>query len=283
LSGHRGFASVAQGEYRAGGTDLQQRLRRGVAAGPPVAVPDRADLRAIHSNDDGSVRIGALVTIAAIAGHPQLSATYPALARAAAALATPQIRAVGTLGGNLLQRNRCWYFRDPVFACFKKGGDCCPAREGNHLYHACFDLGPCIAVHPSTLAMALLTYDATIETASGATRSVAGLYGDGSDPHHDHQLGPDLLIAVHLPPALEGERGAYFRATARALAEWPLVEAAVRLRVEQGIISFARVAIGGVAPIPLRREQTRYKLDLIGATIVTVLQRAQGPDSGLRS
>src|SRR6202000_291503 len=103
-------------------------------------------------------------SIATIAADPRLGAAYPGLTAAAAGLATPQIRQVATLGGNLAQRSRCWYYRDPHIACFKKGGSSCPAREGNHLYGVAFDLGPCVAPHPSTLAAALLAYDATITT-----------------------------------------------------------------------------------------------------------------------
>src|SRR5690606_32533153 len=148
-------------------------------------------------------RIGALVTVAAIASDARLRAAYPALTEAAAGLATPQIRVVATLGGNLLQRNRRWYVRDPDLQRLQKGGSRCYAREGNHLHHACFDLGPCIAVHPSTLAMALLTYAATVETADGARRSIADLYGDGSDPRRDHRLAAgEVLTAVVMPPAL---------------------------------------------------------------------------------
>ena len=90
------------------------------------------------------------------------------MAASAHGLATPQIRHLATLGGNLAQRSRCWYFRNPHIACLKKGGSDCPARSGNHLYHVAFDLGPCVAPHPSTMAAALLAYDATTTPISGA-------------------------------------------------------------------------------------------------------------------
>ena len=299
-------ALAASGEYRAGGTDLQQRLRSGVATGPVVDLAHVPDLDVIEWNDEGRARVGALVPMATVAGDPRLAAGYPGLAAAAGALATPQIRALGTLGGNLLQRNRCWYFRHPATSCFKKGGDVCPAREGNHLYGVCFDLGPCVAPHPSTLGMALLAYEAEAEVAGGDSRSVAALYGDGSDGRRDHQLGAgEILSAVRMRPPLAGERAAYFRSIGRALAEWPLVEAIARLGVTDGEITFARVAAGGVAPIPLRLEHveaalvgrpagddtfasaaslaargarplpmTRYKVDLLPPTVHEALTRA---------
>lgn len=256
-----GEATAAHGEFRAAGTDLQQRLRSGVSSGPVVDLRQLTSLSGISWDREGRARIGALFSIASLASDPQLVRAYPGLARSAAALATPQIRAAGTIGGNLLQRNRCWYFRHPGVSCFKKGGNSCPARDGNHLFSSCFDLGPCVAPHPSTLGMALIAYEAHVEVAGKGMRPVSALYGDGSDARRDHQLGAQELLTVVLMPApLAGERAAYFRATARAAAEWPLAEAVARLVVSGGRIAFARVAVGGVAPIPLRREQVEAAL-----------------------
>lgn len=245
-------ASKAEGEFRAGGTDLSERRRSGIADGPVVDLRDLKALEGIEPDASGAVRIGARVRIVALARDPAVRAGYPGLAAAAAALATPQIRAVGTLGGNLLQRNRCWYYRHPATSCFKKGGDSCPARDGDHLYGVCFDRGPCVAPHPSTLGMALLAHEATVDIHARPSRYVGELYGDGADPTRDHLLEPDeLLTAIVLPPPVAGERAGYLRAIGRAQAEWPLVEAVVRLVADE-TISFARVAIGGVAPVPLR-------------------------------
>jgi xanthine dehydrogenase YagS FAD-binding subunit len=256
-------ALAAAGEYRAGGTDLQQRLRSGVSAGPPVDLLRLPGLDRVEWDEKhGGARIGALVPIASLAGDSRLAAAYPGLAQCAAALATPQIRASGTLGGNLLQRTRCWYYRHPAISCLKKGGEDCPARTGNHLFGVCFDLGPCVAPHPSTLGMALLAYDAEIDVAGGASRPVAALYGDGSDGRHDHQLGEhEILTAVLMPEPHQGERAGYLRAISRAPAEWPLVEAVARLAISHGTIDFARVAVGGVAPIPLRLRPVEEALE----------------------
>jgi xanthine dehydrogenase YagS FAD-binding subunit len=253
----------ARGEYRAGGTDVQQRLRSGVSCGPVVDIPREPGTSGIAWDGAGAARIGALTSIASVARDTALGRAYPGLSAAAGALATPQIRAAATIGGNLLQRNRCWYFRQPAIHCLKKGGDACPARLGNHLYGACFDLGPCIAVHPSTLGMALLAYEADIEVAGRGARSITALFGDGADPRHDHRLAErELLTTVVMPPPLRQERAAYFRAISRAAAEWPLVEALVRLEISDGVIRFARVGVGGVAPVPLRRE--RLEAALVG-------------------
>ncbi|WP_030171287.1 FAD binding domain-containing protein [Spirillospora albida] len=233
------------GELRAGGTDVMTRPAR-----PLVDLPAGADLHGITWRPDGSVRVGALTTITDLLADARLTASYPALAATAAAIATPQIRNVATVGGNLLQRNRCWYLRTPGFACHQNGGDTCPARDGAHLYSAVVDQGPCVAPHPSTLALALLAYAATADVHGRAPLEIADLYGD--DPTRDHVLdSAEILRAVHLPPPVSGERTAYRRATARERAEWPLVEATVRLTLDGDTITTAAVAAGGIARTPL--------------------------------
>lgn len=254
-------AAAANGAFRAGGTDLQELRRSGVSRGPLVDLRDLEVLDRIGWNDDGTARIGALVKVSAIAGDERIRGYYPGLAAAAGDLATPQVRAVGTLGGNLLQRNRCPYFRNPAASCFKKDGDSCPARGGDHLHGVAFDLGPCVAPHPSTLGMALLAYEARFEVHGKPSRSVSDLYGDGKDPRHDHRLREgELLTGVSLPKPVEGEHAAYFRAISRAYSEWPLVECVARLVIEGGEIRLARVAVGGVANIPLRLPKVEEAL-----------------------
>ena len=155
-------------EFRAAGTDLSERRRSGVSRGPLIDLAASPDTTGMDWGTDGSLRIGAFTTIAAIAADTRIAQAYPGLAASALGLATPQIRHLATLGGNLAQRSRCWYFRNPHIACLKKGGNECPARAGNHLYGVAFDLGPCVAPHPSTMAAALLAYEATIITDASA-------------------------------------------------------------------------------------------------------------------
>jgi xanthine dehydrogenase YagS FAD-binding subunit len=259
--------------FRAGSTDLSERRAHRIEHGPLVDLRDTVDLDRVDELAEGGLRLGAKLRIAQVADDPRLRAGWPAFAAAAGALATPQIRAVGTLGGNVMQRVRCWYYRHPDFECLKKGGAICFARTGDHLYHAVFDLGPCVAPHASTLAMALLAYDARVESLGEGEAGAGGagalamdaFLGDGSDPRRENRLPVGhLLRAVWLPPPLFGERSAYFRAIARARAEWPLVEVVARLRSgADGRIDFARVAVGGVATIPLRL--TALEQGLLGA------------------
>ena len=142
-------ATGLAGEFRAAGTDLSERRRSGVSKGPLIDILAKGDASIVWGAD-GAATIGAFATIATIAADARIIAAYGGLAASAQGLATPQIRHLATLGGNLAQRSRCWYFRNPHIDCLKKGGSDCPARSGNHLYGIAFDLGPCVAPHPST-------------------------------------------------------------------------------------------------------------------------------------
>jgi xanthine dehydrogenase YagS FAD-binding subunit len=268
------------GELRAGGTDLSERRRSGVSTGDVADIGARPDLARIE-RDPAGTRIGALVTVAEVAADPALGRHYPALTAAAGGLATPQIRRRATLGGSLLQRNRCWYYRHPHTDCLKKGGEHCPARAGNHRLGVLFDLGPCVAPHPSTVGMALLAYDAWTVTDRRDRLPVAELFGDGRDGRRDHHLADgELLTHVHLPPPVDGERGAYVRAIGRTYAEWPLVEAAARVVLDGGRIDRAAVAVGGVAPVPLRLPAVEAALVGREPTPEVFAAAAAGADAG---
>lgn len=246
-------AIAAEGIVRAGGTDLMERAHRLGAPERVVDLRDLAGLDTIEWSDETGLSVGAMVRISQLASHPEVVARYPGLAQAAGGLATPAIRAVATVGGNLLQRNRCWYFRNPGFSCFKKGGAGCRAREGDHLFHSVLDRGPCIAPNASTLATAMLAFDALV-LVNGELRPLTSLYGDGTDPSNDVQLSPmDVVTGVLVPPPVEGERSAWFRLASRVRAEWPLVETVVRLKVgDGGTVESVAVALGGVANVPVR-------------------------------
>jgi xanthine dehydrogenase YagS FAD-binding subunit len=240
-------------EFRAAGTDLSERRRSGVSRGPLIDLTASPDMTGINWSADGSARIGASTTIAAIATDARITDAYPGIAAAALGVATPQIRHLATLGGNLAQRSRCWYYRNPHIACLKKDGSDCPARSGNHLYSVAFDLGPCVAPHPSTMAAALLAYEATIITNRRKAQTIGELFGDGSNGAADNTLASgEMIRSVQLPPPVAGERALYKRAISRAYAEWPLVEVCARAVVSAGTFQFIRLTAGGIAPVPLR-------------------------------
>lgn len=246
-------AQTAVGEIRAGGTDIMDRRRHHISVGDIVDISRITGLDQIEKRDDGGYRVGAHVTIANFANHPEMITHYPGLAMAAGALATPQIRAMGTMGGVLLQTTRCWYFRHEAFNCYKKGGDSCPAREGDHRFGVVFDLGACAHPHPSTVGMVLMNYGAQVMVNETRTIGIDALYGDGTDPTRDHQLGAgEILTHIILPPPTLDERASYFRSISRARAEWALIEVSVRLVIDEAnLIQMAQVAIGGVATVPL--------------------------------
>jgi len=292
-------------EFRAAGTDLSERRRSGVSTGPLMEIVPAADITGMHWGADGSLRIGAYVTIEAIAADKQIATVYPGIAASAQGLATPQIRHLATLGGNLAQRSRCWYYRNPHIACLKKGGSDCPARGGNHLYGVAFDLGPCVAPHPSTMAAALFAYDATVITYKRSGLSIPDLLGDGSNGAADNALlAGEMIRGIELPAPRPGERAFYKRAISRSHAEWPLVEVCARALVTDGAFQFVRLTAGGIAPVPLRLQaaeaalqgkpanalniqvavklaisgakplpMTGYKLDLLGGVVQDLLER----------
>jgi xanthine dehydrogenase YagS FAD-binding subunit len=240
-------------EFRAGATDLSERRRSGVSRGAVLDIAPEAAPAGVRAEPDGGLRLGALTTIAALAADPAIRAGYPGLAAAAGGLATPQIRRVATLGGNLAQRNRCWYFRNPGFGCLKKGGEGCPAREGAALYAVAFDRAACVAPHPSTLAAALLAYDARLDTDRRQGLSLGEALGDGNAALSETALAPgELITGVALPAPVAGERAAYKRAIGRAHAEWPLVELVATAVIEGGTVTRLRLVAGGIAPVPLR-------------------------------
>lgn len=298
-------ATQGGAELRAGGTDLSERRRSGLSAGPVIELVPTAEMAAINWDAAGSASIGAAATIAAIARDERIAVAYPGLAAAAQGLATPQIREIATLGGNLAQRSRCWYYRNPHIACLKKGGNECPARNGNHLYGVAFDLGSCVAPHPSTMATALLAYEGRIVTNRRHSLSLGELLGDGSDGRIENLLQPgETIEKVTLWPPLAGERAAYRRAISRSHAEWPLVELVGRVVIVNGSFALLRLAAGGIAPVPLRLTaaeaygrgersgastiaaiadhassgssplpMTRYKLELLKGLVRDVLER----------
>lgn len=269
-------------EFRAAGTDLSERRSSGVSSGPLIDLSPGPDTIGMHWADDGSLRIGAFTTIATIAADVRLAAAYPGIAASAQGLATPQIRHLATLGGNLAQRTRCWYFRNPHIACLKKGGAECRARSGNHLYHVAFDLGPCVAPHPSTMAAALLAYDAKIATDRRSSLAIGDLLGDGASAR-DNALQPgEMIRSVELGVPLQGERALYKRAISRTHAEWPLVEVCARAVVRDGAFQFVRLAAGGIAPVPLRLTAAEAALQGQPADIGTIVVASERATSGAK-
>ena len=239
----------------AGGTDILGEVKEGTAS--PAALVDITGLHGLSgiqiSQEDGA-SIGSLVTISQIETDIGLQEHYPALAQAAASVATPQIRNVGTLGGNLCQRPRCWYYRSPLFNCLKKGGDTCYAVQGLNKYHAIFGGDGCHIVHPSDTAVALTALNASIETFGARGLQQTGIsrffVGPETNMLSETALGPgEIVTRVVLPPAT-GSRSIYLKAKERQAYDFALVSVAASVTVEDSTITGTRLALGGVAPVP---------------------------------
>ena len=263
--------SAAEGSENAlpiaGGSDLLSEIKEGVARpGTLVSLAAIPDLRGITVSDK-ELTIGSAATIAEIAEHPIIRDEFTALAQAAAGLATPQIRNVGTLGGNLNQRPRCWYYRHPLTNCLKKGGSHCFAIAGNSKYLCLTGGDRCYIVHPSDTAVALLAFNAVIDTAGpNGNRSIP--IGDYfTSPSHDitreNCLQPgEILTRIRIPRLSAGtavRRSLYLKAREREAGDFALVSVAAVIDLhdtpEGSAINRAAVTLGGVAPVPYRASQ----------------------------
>ena len=239
----------------AGGMDIIGLLKDRVLQ-PDVLVNVKKLPAGISVPSQGLAAIGAAATLTDVAEHAALSKAYPALTDAAASVGTPQIRNLGTVGGNLMQRPRCWYFRNEEFHCLKKGGSRCFAVDGENQYHAIFGDGPCHIVHPSSLAMPLIAYGARIKVAGpGGEREIEvdkfflmpdrNMFGETV-------LEPNELVTEVVIPTPRNLSAATYEVKAKQSHDWPIVTASVALRMNGGVVESARVVLGAVAPIPWR-------------------------------
>ncbi|GIV16953.1 MAG: FAD-binding molybdopterin dehydrogenase [Armatimonadota bacterium] len=263
----------------AGGQDILGAMKDGLFEPQHlVNLKSLPDLSQIKESSAG-LQIGALVTLTEIAEHPVIQRDYTALAEAAQSVATPQIRNVGTIGGNLCQRPRCWYFRDPHVHCLKKGGDRCYAVRGDNRYHAIISPGPCYIVHPSDCAPALI--------ALGARVTIAGARGTRTVPLKDFFQMPDknlksenilrpgeLVTVITVPKPKAGTRSTYVKVREKDSFDWALVSAAVALQIEGGVCRGASVVLGGVAPVPY--DSAAAAKVLIGKPITEQIAAAAG-------
>ena len=242
----------------AGGTDLLPLLKAGLASAPAVigleGIPELTGV----SEYDGCATIGAMTTIADIAAHPVIRDRYTVLAQAAIGLATPQIRTVGTIGGNLNQRPRCWYYRSPLVPCLKKGGDRCYALAGT-TKHLCVTGGDrCYIVHPSDIGVALSALDASVEIAGPSgnrTLAIGDFFsGPGPDPTRENVLQLGEIVTRVLLPASPPDRSLYLKVRERESGDFALVSVAAALWLADSpsgpVVREARIALGGVAPTP---------------------------------
>ncbi|HXG08574.1 MAG TPA: xanthine dehydrogenase family protein subunit M [Gemmataceae bacterium] len=256
-------------ELLGGGTDLLDLQKE------YIAQPDKViSLGAVKGltgikTEGGRVVIGAGTKLAEIAEHTEIRKAFPALAEAAGLIGGPQIRNMGTLGGNLCQRNRCWYFRDEHVHCLLKGGKKCYATDGDNRYHAVFTQGhPCVIVNPSTLAPVLIALGAVAEVLGPKGKRTIELakffHAPSKASEREHVLAPnELVLAVSIPS--QGLKNASYEVRHKQSYDWPLVQAAVAFNLDGGKARDVKVVLGHVAPTPLVADAAAKGLE--GQTI----------------
>ena len=262
----------AGGKFIAGGTTLVDLLKLGVETPPHLVDITRLPLAQLEELPNGGLRVGAMVRNSDLARHPLVLERYPVLSLALLSGASPQLRNMATTGGNLLQRTRCPYFRDPTYAnCNKRNpGAGCAALEGHHRAMAVLGTSDhCIATHPSDMCVAMTALEATIfiEGPKGKRSvSIDDFYKlPGETPHIENVLEPgELITHVELPPAAKGQT--YLKLRDRASYEFALASAAVVAQVEGGHVRSVRIALGGVGTRPWRSHEAEKALTGKAAT-----------------
>jgi xanthine dehydrogenase YagS FAD-binding subunit len=244
----------------AGGTDLLGCLRDQVfPASTVVSLSGLKGMRGLEKGGAGGLRIGALTTIAEVARDPRILEKYGALAQAASEVASPQLRNQGTLGGNLCQKPRCWYYRGE-FHCLRKGGLQCFAVGGENAYHCILGGENCYIVHPSDTAPALAALEAKIHVEGPKGKRAVPVEDFYVLPQKDHTretiLGPgEIVTHVELPVAASGLKSSYRKVRARRSWDFALAGVALALVFEGDRIVRARVFLSGAAPIPWRSRE----------------------------
>jgi xanthine dehydrogenase YagS FAD-binding subunit len=246
-----------------GGQDLLARMK------DYITQPDRLvnvkNLDATVKPENGGLRIGAAMKMVDVAEHPEIKRLFPAVAAAAIQVGTPQIRNQGTVGGNVNQRPRCWYFRNEEFVCYKKGGNRCFSPSGENQFHAILGGGPTYIVHPSSLAVPFVAYDATFRLLGPRGERLVKAADYFTMPtrenvERENVLLPDeLMTHVMLPPPGAVKSG-HYEVRYKAAHDWPIAFATVLLSMNGPTVQGARVVLGADAPVPWRSKEAEQAL-----------------------
>jgi xanthine dehydrogenase YagS FAD-binding subunit len=268
---------------KAGGVDLLDRMKNGTDA--PTRLVNIRNITALRGIDNSptGLTIGALTTLAEVADDPTIRTMYTVLADACGHAATPHIRNMATLGGNLLQQLQCWYYRSPDFQCLRKGKEMCFAFSGLNQYHAIMDYGGCPSVAPSSAAVALLALDGSVELTSAAkgkrTVAIKDFYVQpDANPHRFHVMADDeLLTAIHIPKPAAMTRSAYQKYGEKESHDWAIADAGILLEMDGNLCRRAVVAMGAASPVVRRSKEAEAAL--IGKPITPETARAAGQAS----
>ncbi len=264
---------------KAGGVDLLDRMKNGTdSPSRLVNIRNIKELRGIQATADG-LTIGALTTLAEIADDATIRSQYTVLGDACGSAATPHIRNMATVGGNLLQELQCWYFRSADFQCLRKGKDTCFAFSGLNQYHAIMDYGGCPSVAPSSAAVAVLALDGSVELVSAKGKRTVALKDfyvrPEANPHKFNVMEEgELLTSIHLPRPASGTKSAYQKYGEKESHDWAIADAAIVLEMDGDMCKRAVVAMGAASPVVRRSAEAEAALS--GKPITEETARAAG-------
>ena len=265
-----------------GGQDLLARMKDYVTQ-PDRIVNVKVALESTVTPLNGGLRIGAAMRMVDVAEHADIARMYPAFSAAAIEVGTPQIRNQATVGGNLNQRPRCWYYRNEEFVCFKKGGNQCFSPAGENQFHAILGGGPSYIVHPSSLAVPSVAYGATFRLAGPKGERMVAAADYFTLPRQslrmENVLAPDELLTHVILPAPGAVKSGHYEVRYKESHDWPIAFATVLLTMNGASVQSARVVMGAVAPIPWRSPAAEQAL--AGKTI-TEETAAAAADAALK-
>lgn len=264
---HSDNASV----FKSGGIDVFDWVKEGLLKPQKIInIRNIPGLDKIGYDPKNGLSIGSNVTLAEIASNPEIKTNYLALHQAVNHAATPQLRNMSTLGGNIAQRNRCWYFRSADHDCFRKGGDRCFARHsetGENENHAIIDNGSCVSVHASSISTALMAFNASVVIVNGEGEKKEVHMDDffvtaGKDIAMENILqAKEIITEIILPAPSKNTKSAYIKQVARESYDWSLGDVAVVLEVSGDTCRSASIVLGAAAPVPYRSMEAQQAIE----------------------
>jgi xanthine dehydrogenase YagS FAD-binding subunit len=280
-----GNASV----FKAGGTDLLDLMKEGLVQPKTIVhIRNIPGLDKITYDRGGGLKLGANVTLAEIERDQEIKSRFQALHQAVAHAATPQIRSTATIGGNLAQRTRCWYFRSSDHPCLRKGGDRCFAKDGENENHAILNNGTCVSVHASSVSTALMAFDAKVMITNDKNEVKEipleeFFIGPGEDASTENILRDnEMITAITIPSPGNSTKSFYIKQGARESYDWSIADVAVVADMQGSTCNEARVVLGAIAPTPLRSRPAERVLkgkkltaEVASRAAIAALERAR--------